>query len=205
MFWLCQRATAPLHWSPFQPGNPLPAVTSLATNQARAQARPNDSFKPNLLRSGKHMAGAACHVFASTTQVGLTQVLGTRSMSSQRALAGVAHDIAHHAGSGLSYVHPHLYPVCKAAGLREATIDLLAEAPYPLGLPQAEPLRLSLIALRNKFFAILSANGFVPSDVAAVSLRFQFPLLGADGYTCQVGARLQSSHGRPVVGGKSGA
>ncbi len=117
-------------------------------------------------------------------------------MSSQRALAGVAHDIAHHAGSGLSYVHPHLYQACKAAGVREATVDLLANAPYPLGLPQVGPLQLSLAALRDKFFAILSANGFAPSDVAAVSLRFQFPLLGADGYTCQVAARLQSSRGR---------
>ena len=38
--------------------------------------RSNNSFKPNLLRSTKHMAERACHVFGSTTQVGLTQVLG---------------------------------------------------------------------------------------------------------------------------------
>ncbi|MFC3552531.1 hypothetical protein ACFOLC_16140, partial [Lysobacter cavernae] len=31
--------------------------------------------KPNLLRSGKNMAEKACHVFTSTTQVGLTQAL----------------------------------------------------------------------------------------------------------------------------------
>ena len=37
--------------------------------------RPNNSFKPNLLRYGKGMAGKACHAFASTTQVGLTQAL----------------------------------------------------------------------------------------------------------------------------------
>jgi hypothetical protein len=117
-------------------------------------------------------------------------------MSSQRALAGVTHDIAHHASSGLSYVHPHLYQACEAAGVREATVDLLESAPYPLGLPQMEPLRLSLIALHDKFFDILSANGFSPSDVTAATLRFQFPLLGADGYTCQVAARLESSRGR---------
>lgn len=117
-------------------------------------------------------------------------------MSSQRALAGVTHDIAHHAGSGLSYLHPHLYQACKAIGVREAIVDLLENAPYPPGFPQIEPLRLSLAALRDKSFAILSANGFAPLDVAAISLRFQFPLLGADGYTCQVAARLQSSEGR---------
>ena len=37
---------------------------------------PNNSFKPNLLRYTKHMADTACHVFGSTTQVGLTQALG---------------------------------------------------------------------------------------------------------------------------------
>jgi len=117
-------------------------------------------------------------------------------MSSQRALAGVTHDIAHHAGSGLSYVHPHLYQACQAAGVREATVDLLENAPYPPGLPQIEPLQLSLNALHDKFFAILAANGFGPSDVATATLRFQFPLLGADGYVCQVAAQLESSRGR---------
>ena len=37
--------------------------------------QPNNSFKPNLLRYTKHMAEKACHVFGSTTQVGLTQAL----------------------------------------------------------------------------------------------------------------------------------
>jgi len=37
---------------------------------------PNNSFKPKPLRSGKGMADKACHAFASTTQFGLTQVLG---------------------------------------------------------------------------------------------------------------------------------
>ena len=37
---------------------------------------PNNSFKPNLLRYSKNMAGKACHVLASTTQVGLIQALG---------------------------------------------------------------------------------------------------------------------------------
>ena len=41
--------------------------------------RPNNSFKPNLLRYIKYMAEKACHVFASATQVGLTQALGDRS------------------------------------------------------------------------------------------------------------------------------
>lgn len=40
--------------------------------------RPNNSFKPNLLRYTKAMAEKACHGFGSTTQVGLTQALYRR-------------------------------------------------------------------------------------------------------------------------------
>ena len=40
--------------------------------------RPNNSFKPNLLRYSKIVAEKACHAFASTTQVGLIQALGCR-------------------------------------------------------------------------------------------------------------------------------
>ena len=41
---------------------------------------PNNSFKPNALRSTKHMAEKACHVFGSATHVGLTQALGNRKL-----------------------------------------------------------------------------------------------------------------------------
>src|SRR3546814_2383638 len=44
--------------------------------------RPNNSFKPNLLRYTNNMAGRACHVVASATQVGLTQALGSAMNSS---------------------------------------------------------------------------------------------------------------------------
>ncbi len=37
--------------------------------------QPNNSFKPNLLRYSKSVAEKASHAFASSTQVGLTQVL----------------------------------------------------------------------------------------------------------------------------------
>ncbi len=46
---------------------------------------PNNSFKPNLLRYSKSVTEKACHAFASTTQVGLIQVLG--AMATLRILA----------------------------------------------------------------------------------------------------------------------
>ena len=49
-----------------------------------SRARPNNSFKPNLLRYTKAMAEEACHGFGSTTQVGLTQALGVRDENMTR-------------------------------------------------------------------------------------------------------------------------
>src|SRR5690606_11198489 len=48
---------------------------SLVTSTSE-RVRPNNSFKPNLLRYTKAMAEKACHGFGFTTQVGLTQALG---------------------------------------------------------------------------------------------------------------------------------
>src|SRR3546814_13409750 len=42
----------------------------------RGMIAPNNSFNPNPLRTTNNMAGKACHVVGSTTQVGLTQALG---------------------------------------------------------------------------------------------------------------------------------
>src|SRR3546814_14324795 len=56
-------------------------------------ARSNNSFKPNLFRSTKHMAEKACHVFGSATQVGLTQALY------------VTDDYGRHTGSKSCWLH----------------------------------------------------------------------------------------------------
>ena len=64
------------------------------------QARPNNSFKPNLLRYTNNMAERACHVVASATQVGLTQALGLQEQSQQSpgsAQAAAATCITYHA------------------------------------------------------------------------------------------------------------
>ena len=116
-------------------------------------------------------------------------------MTSQRVLAGVAHDIAHHAVSGVCYVHPHLFKACQAAGVRDATVDLLVGNPYPVGFPDIEPLRLSLTALAERFVEILQANGFGITDLTSAEIKFQFPLLAGDGYTCRATSSLQSANG----------
>jgi len=54
----------------------------------------NSSFKPNLLRYTKHMAEEACHVFGSTTQVGLTQALGLQENMAYRDVVTTTGDIS---------------------------------------------------------------------------------------------------------------
>ena len=96
-------------------------------------------------------------------------------MTKLATLAGVAHDIGHHAQSGLACLYPHLGQACESAGTLSATIDLLSERPYPVGLPQREPLWLALGALRETFIHLLETHGFLLSDLTVASLEFTFP------------------------------
>ena len=81
---------------------------------------PNNSFKPNLLRSTKAMAERACHGFGSTTQVGLTQALGgARQRSSQRG------DRPPSAIATCTPCRPHTPCSLKAAALRLWTNSLV--------------------------------------------------------------------------------
>lgn len=54
-------------------------------------------------------------------------------------------------------------------------IDLLAEIPCPLDFRDIEPIRLSVSALRDKFFEIATAEGFSPSDFREAVLDYEFP------------------------------
>lgn len=99
-------------------------------------------------------------------------------MTTLKTLNGVAHDIAHHAQSGLSWLYPHLGDACRDAGILTAEVDLLADEPYPAGLAERQPLRLALGALRAKLVAMLKQRGFDLSDLESAGLEFTFP----DGY-----------------------
>lgn len=91
-------------------------------------------------------------------------------MPTKRALAGVAHDIAHHAASGLSYLSPHLANALRDAGLSTTTLELLDSAPYPKGVENHELLRQTLQTLRQTAEDILERNGFSTEDVASIQL-----------------------------------
>ena len=96
-------------------------------------------------------------------------------MPSHKRLRSVCHSIAHHAVSGLSYVHPHLRRACRAIGVLCVRVNLKSEDPCPEVFLQDGPLHFSLLALRQKFQNILVAEGFTPDDIGSVDLTFYFP------------------------------
>ena len=115
-------------------------------------------------------------------------------MPSLKHLNGIAHSLGHHAQSSFSRLHPHLVQACRAAGLSEVSVDLLAESPYPEGLRDSEPLRRALARLRERFLALLAQHGLSASDVASVRLTFGFR--PKDDGDCSVRSTIRSRTGR---------
>jgi hypothetical protein len=60
-------------------------------------------------------------------------------MRRESALQGVAHDIAHHAASGVSPLSSHLALAMGAAGIQTVAIDLLEDPAHARELPE-DPL-----------------------------------------------------------------
>ena len=104
-------------------------------------------------------------------------------MPSFKRLNGVAYDIAHHALSGLSYLHPHLAQACRGSGRTSVRLDLLREMPLPDDVPEHEPLRLASQALHGTFVGILQRVGFALSDLNAAHITFYVPPDAPDDYS----------------------
>lgn len=116
-------------------------------------------------------------------------------MAKIKLLNGIAHDVAHHAQSTLSWLHPHLGQTCRTAGISQVTVDLLCPEPYPEGLPLYEPLAKALVALRDWFLGLIERKGLSPTEVASLRLVFSFNPK-EDDYSCSVRSHLVSRNGR---------
>jgi hypothetical protein len=117
-------------------------------------------------------------------------------MPSQKRLNSICRSIAHHAVSGISYIHPHMLQACRAAGQPHMTVSLLESEPCPESFRGIEPLRLSLRALRKRFEEILAAEGFSVADLAEASLTFSPDPQFSDDYCTVCHSRLTSHTGR---------
>ena len=117
------------------------------------------------------------------------------AMASLKKLQAVAHDIAHHAQSSLSWIHPHLGEACAEAGVLDTSVELLMSS-CPRGLAVRKPLELALSSLREKFFEMLSTYGLSREDVSAVRLEFRFSPLPRDNFSCAVRSVITARTGR---------
>lgn len=114
-------------------------------------------------------------------------------MAAVRVLNSVAHNVAHHAASSMSWLHPHAYRAAQAATVGQIHFDLLA--PFPLTLPSVDPpLRLACEGLRAKFVDILTKDGFEVADLRSAWLTMRFPT--SDEYYCVTTCRLETPDGK---------
>lgn len=115
-------------------------------------------------------------------------------MASSKLFKGIAHDIAHHAASGLSYLHPHLGEACESIGTETVMLDLLSESPYAQGFPVSQPLNLATGALRKKFAEMVEHAQLNVSQLRRAVLHFRFPSW-RDHYSCAVKSEFELLNG----------
>ena len=111
-------------------------------------------------------------------------------MSKLNRLASVAHNIGHHASSGMAWLHPHLWEVCQTIETRDATVSLLAANPYPADRPHHERLANALGALQETFVRMLAAEDWTLAELTAATAYFTFPQSPVDGTDYAVEVRL---------------
>jgi hypothetical protein len=102
-------------------------------------------------------------------------------MSKLNRLASVAHNIGHHASSGLAWLYPHLWDVCQTVETRDATVSLLSAKPYPDGRAHHEYLANALGALHETFCRMLAAEDWTLDELTAATVHFTFPSNPTDG------------------------
>jgi hypothetical protein len=120
-------------------------------------------------------------------------------MPTARHLRSVAHNIAHHAASGMSFLHPHACRAARAAGLAPLVFDLLKGVPIALD-PVEPPLRAASEGLGRKFTEILHSAGFQREALASARLYLLFP---TDEYYCLATCRLTTAQGKELEGSSS--
>lgn len=114
-------------------------------------------------------------------------------MASIRVLASVAHDVAHHAASSVSWLHPHAFQHAQAVKCGELHFDLASATPLGRDLTSEELFAASL-GLHEKFVEILEKHGFAAPAVTRAQLTMLFPT--RDPYYRITACRLETPAGR---------
>jgi len=122
-------------------------------------------------------------------------------MTTHRSLAGVAHDIAHHAGSGLSGLSPHMARAVRASGCDTTSVELLAESPHPMKIELETTLGRALGSLRETAASILGKYGFRREDVTSIRLHATPAPWDTEGYSLHTRTVITDAQGRAYDSG----
>ena len=95
-------------------------------------------------------------------------------MTSIKRLKSVIQSTAHHAVSGLCYVHPHLGEECKKVGIKSIGVNLLTFSFDPELSTISKELELSTNALRKKFSELLAAESIRVLEMESAYALFFF-------------------------------
>ena len=95
-------------------------------------------------------------------------------MTSIKRLMSVIQSTAHHAVSGLCYVHPHLGEKCQEMGLRSIGVDLMKPGFDVKLLSITKESELSTNALREKFNELLAVEHIQAAEIKSAYARFGF-------------------------------
>ena len=95
-------------------------------------------------------------------------------MTSIKRLRSVVQSTAHHAVSGLCYVHPHLGEECKKTGIKTISVNLMTLGFDPELPSTTRELELSTSALREKFNELLAVENIQAQELKSASATFGF-------------------------------
>ncbi len=116
-------------------------------------------------------------------------------MVSTKKLRGVVYNIAQHAMSSMSYIHPHLSEHCRATRLHRATVDLLNGTLAPRNEVVSTPLGLGMTALSDAFSNICESVGVEVSALSEAEATFEF---AEDGWPRWCYVRTRTRDGKDV-------
>jgi hypothetical protein len=91
-----------------------------------------------------------------------------------KRLRSVVHSIAHHAISGLCYVHPHLGQARKRLGVKDASVDLLRPEISLVIDPIPREIALSTEALRERFAALIAGERLNIAEIKSAEAVFVY-------------------------------
>lgn len=95
-------------------------------------------------------------------------------MTSIKRLRSVIQSTAHHAVSGLCYVHPHLGEECKKSGIKKISVNLVTSDFDPELAYITKELELSTNALREKFSELLAVENIESLEIKSAYVSFGF-------------------------------